>query len=388
MYKVQKFNKIADVGLDIFDKDKFAVSDEVQNPDAVIVRSFKLNDMEIKDKLKAIGRAGAGVNNIPIEKCNNKGVVVFNTPGANANAVKEMVLTGMLLSSRDVVGGIAFAKSLIGKGSEVGPLVEKNKSNFKGWEINNKKLGVIGLGAIGVMVANDANSLGMKVLGYDPFLSVHSAWGLSNDVKPAGNLDTMLLETDIISIHVPLTDNTKGFMNKERFSKIKQGTVLINFSRADIVNEKDLIEALNAGTISCYVTDFPTESLLKHEKVICIPHLGASTSEAEDNCAVMVVEQIQDFLLNGNIKNSVNFPDCFIERSGKYRVVAVNKNVPNIVGQITSVLAKENLNIADMVNKSRGELACTIVDLNEKPSDQLISEIEDINGILNIRLID
>ncbi|MFP4014504.1 MAG: phosphoglycerate dehydrogenase [Chitinispirillaceae bacterium] len=387
MYKIQTLNKISTKGLELFPRDDYEIASEFNNPDAVVLRSFNMNDMEIPGSVQAIARAGAGVNNIPVPKCTERGVVVFNTPGANANGVKELVLTGLLMSSRRLVPGVQWAKSLVGKGDEVPKLVEKGKSNFAGPEIKGKRLGVIGLGAIGVMVANDAEALGMEVTGYDPFISVEAAWGLSRSVKRARGLESLLAESDYISLHVPLTDKTKGMINKERFAIMKNGVRLLNFARGGLVNNSDLIEALNEGTVDTYITDFPDENLLKQEKVLAFPHLGASTPEAEDNCAEMAVNQLRNYLEYGNIKNSVNFPNCEMDFAGETRVIIANRNVPNMVGQITTLLASEKSNISDMINKHKGDLAYNIIDIDGPVSDETLAKLKAIEGVIMARLI-
>ncbi len=387
MYKIQTLNKISPIGLDLFPRDSYEIASEIVNPDAVVLRSFAMHEMEIPASVKSVARAGAGVNNIPVDKYTAKGIVVFNTPGANANGVKELVLAGLLLSSRRLVPGIEWAKTLIGKGDEVGKLVEKGKSEFAGPEIKGKRLGVIGLGAIGVMVANDATALGMEVTGYDPFISVDAAWRLSQNVKQAKSQEALIAESDYITVHVPLTDKTKGMFNKERFATMKRGARLLNFARGDLVNNADLTAALADGTLDAYVTDFPTEDLLKLDKVIAFPHLGASTPEAEDNCAVMAVLQTRGFLEGGNIKNSVNFPDCELDFRSKARIVIANKNIPNMVGQITGVLAAEKINIADMLNKHKGELAYNIIDVDGGIPDGALDKIRGIEGVIMARII-
>jgi len=387
MYKVLTLNNISPVGLDLFPRNKYEVASEIPNPDAVVVRSFEMHKMELPVSLKAVARAGAGVNNIPVDKCTEKGIVVFNTPGANANSVKELVLTGMLISSRRIVEGINWARSLAGKGDEVTKLIEKGKSNFEGPELKGKRLGVIGLGAIGVMVANSAVALGMRVLGYDPFISVDSAWYLSTRVKRAKVLESLLANSDYITIHVPLLDSTKAMINKERFSIMKKGARLLNYSRNGIVNNQDLKAALADGTLAAYITDFPDEDLLKLDNVICLPHLGASTPEAEDNCATMAVSQIRDFLEYGNIKNSVNFPECELNFSGKRRLLVINRNVPNMVGQITTILAQEKINIADMINRHKNNIAYNIIDLDSELTGEHIKKINGIEGVIMVRII-
>jgi D-3-phosphoglycerate dehydrogenase len=387
MFKVQTLNKISSVGLQRLSMDNYEVASEFSTPDAILVRSAKMHDMEMPTSLKAIARAGAGVNNIPLDNCTEKGIVVFNTPGANANAVKELVVASMLLSSRNLVSGINWAKTLIGNGEEVPKLVEKGKSNFVGPELQGKTLGVIGLGAIGMLVANAGDALGMRVVGFDPYISIDSAWSLSQNVEKAISLDSLLNESDYISLHIPLMDSTKEFINKEKFAIMKDGVRILNFARGGLVNAKDLFEAFDSGKVDTFVTDFPDEDLLKHEKVIGIPHLGASTPESESNCAVMAVDQVQDFLENGNIKNSVNFPNCSMPRNGGNRLIIANKNIPRMVGNITTLLADENINIADMLNKNRGDIAYNIIDIDGDISEEQIQKIREIEGIIMTRLL-
>jgi D-3-phosphoglycerate dehydrogenase / 2-oxoglutarate reductase len=386
-FKIQTLNKIASVGLERFPRDTYEIASELPNPDAVVVRSAKMHDMELPLSLKAIGRAGAGVNNIPIEKCTEQGIIVFNTPGANANAVKELALAGLLLSSRRVVPGVEWAKTLIGKGGDVPKLIEDGKSAFAGPEILGKTLGVIGLGAIGVLVANTAQALGMKVIGYDPYISVESAWGLSHMVIRAGGLENLLRQSDYISLHTPLTDTTKGYIGKEKFQMMKKNARLLNFARGGLVNNVDLFEAINEGRISCYVTDFPDEQLLMNDKVISIPHLGASTYESEDNCAIMAVDQVKDYLENGNIKNSVNFPNCEMSRNGGVRILIANKNVPKMIGQITAILAEENINIANMLNRHKDNIAYNIIDIDSDISLAQVEKIKMVDGIIMVRVL-
>lgn len=388
MYKIQTLNKISTRGLAFFPHDKYEYASEIVNPDAILVRSQTMLDMQFPSSLIAIARAGAGVNNIPVDRCSEQGIVVFNTPGANANAVKELVLLGLLISSRKVFQGIAWAKTLSGKGAEVSKLIEKGKSNFEGPEIQGKKLGVIGLGAIGVMVANDAEALGMDVTGFDPFLSVDSAWGLSRTVKKAVSIDSLIAESDYITLHVPLNDTTRGKLNKEKFEIMKKGVRILNFARGEIINNTDLIDALNKGIVDAYVTDFPNDDLLQNDKVIPIPHLGASTPESEENCAVMAVNQTRDYLEYGNIKNSVNFPECILPPSGTQRITIANKNVPNMIGQITPVLAQANINIADMLNKSRKDFAYNIIDIDGAVNETVLEKLKAINGVVMVRIID
>ena len=387
-HQIQTLNKISTKGLDLLPRENYEIASEIPNPDAIILRSFKMHDMELPASLKAVGRAGAGVNNIPIDKCTDKGIVVFNTPGANANSVKELVLMSLFLSSRKVIDGIGWAKGLAGEGAEVPKLIEKGKSQFAGPEIKGKKLGVIGLGAIGVMVANDALALGMEVSGYDPFISVEAAWGLSRDVKRAASLDTLIADSDYITVHVPLNDKTKGLINKDKFALMKKETRLLNFSRGGLVNNEDLKAALANETVAVYVTDFPDEDMVKEPNVIPCPHLGASTPEAEENCATMAVTQVRNYLEYGNIKNSVNFPECEMAPSEKTRIIVANHNVPNMVGQITTVLADAKINIADMLNKSRGDLAYNIIDVSSDVTEADLKKIEAIEGVIMTRLIE
>ncbi|MBZ4645549.1 MAG: D-3-phosphoglycerate dehydrogenase / 2-oxoglutarate reductase [Petroclostridium sp.] len=387
MYNIQTLNKISPLGLELFKEGSYNISDKIDNPDAILVRSYVMHDMELPKSLKAIARAGAGVNNIPIDKCSEKGIVVFNTPGANANAVKELTVAALLLSSRKIIEGIQWAKSLAGEGANVPKLVEKGKADFTGPEILGKKLGVIGLGAIGVMVANAANSLGMEVTGFDPYISVDAAWGLSRNVKKAPDFRSLLENSDYITLHVPLTGETKDLINYDKFSLMKKGVRLLNFSRAELVNNEDLKRAIQEGIVDTYVTDFPSEELLNMEHVIAIPHLGASTPESEDNCAVMAANQLRDFLENGNITNSVNFPSCELNRSSDFRVTVAHKNIPNMVGQISTILAKEQINILNMINRSKGNLAYTIIDAEENIPEDVVCRLQNIEGVLSVRII-
>lgn len=388
MYKIQRLNKIAGKGLEILSQDDYEIASEFRSPDAILVRSAKMHDMEIPDTVKAIARAGAGVNNIPVDACTERGIVVFNTPGANANGVKELALTAMLLSSRGVYDGITWAQGLIGKGDEVPKLIEKGKSQFAGPELAGKTLGVIGLGAIGVMVANAAEALGMKVIGYDPFISVEAAWGLSHTVHRAVGLDSLLSEVDYISLHLPLNDNTRGMINRDKLAMTRKGVRLINLARGGLVNNEHLIEAIEKGTVAAYVTDFPDEELLKTDKVIPMPHLGASTFEAEENCAVMAVRQLKEYLEKGHIKNSVNFPECELALSGKTRLLIANKNVPAMVGKITTILADQGVNIADMINKHKKEIAYNIIDVDAHVDEEQVERMRKIPGVISVRLLE
>ena len=390
MYKIQTLNKISPDGLALFPRDTYEIASEILNPDAVLVRSAKMHDMEIPATVKAIARAGAGVNNIPVPEMTEKGIVVFNTPGANANAVKELVLAALLFSSRPVHKAAEWAKGLIGKGDEIPDLAEKGKSQFVGPEIRGKTLGVIGLGAIGAMVANDAHSLGMNVIGYDPFISVDAAWSLSRGVSKAESLDILLGKADYITIHVPQTNETKGFINAEKLKIMKNGVRILNFARGGLVNNADMIKAVADGKVACYISDFADEEMLKTENVICLPHLGASTPEAEDNCATMAVNQLIDFLENGNIVNSVNFPKCRIDgpipKDG-VRLCIANKNVPNMIGQITGVLAGASLNIESMTNQNRADVAYNLIDVNSAVDESVVNKLKAIDGIITVRAI-
>ncbi|MBL4933720.1 MULTISPECIES: phosphoglycerate dehydrogenase [Clostridium] len=386
MFKINCLNPIANIGLDIF-SDKYEQVDNYNEANAVLVRSASMHDLDIPESLEAIARAGAGVNNIPLDKCAEKGVVVFNTPGANANGVKELVIAGLLLASRDIVGGVNWVGS-VKEEPEVAKLVEKNKSKFAGVEIQGKKLGVIGLGAIGVLVANAANRLGMEVYGYDPFISVDAAWNLSRDIKHSKSLEEIYRECDYITVHVPLTDTTKGMFNKEVFEIMKDGVKILNFSRDSLVNDDDMIEALNSGKVNRYVTDFPNPKVAGTQGVIAIPHLGASTNESEDNCAVMAVKELMEYLENGNIKNSVNYPNCDMGVCTQAGRIAINhKNIPNMLSQFTSTLANENINISDMINKSRGQWAYTMLDIESPATVEIAKKIEEIGGVVKVRII-
>jgi len=387
MYKIMTLNKISAEGLAIFHSNKYEVGEDITNPDVIILRSFDMNDMDLPQSLLAVGRAGTGVNNIPIQRCSEKGIVVFNTPGANANAVKELAIAGLLLVSRDIIQGIAFAESLKGKKAKITDVVEENKKKFAGVEILGKTLGVIGVGKIGVMVANSAVDLGMRVIGYDPFISVESAWGLSREVQRAESLDSLIAGADYISLHTALTDTTYGMINNDKFGRMKKGVRILNFSRGEIVNTDDLSAAIKNGRVKRYVTDFPNDKLLDMENVITIPHLGASTEEAQVNCAVMIAEQIIDFLENGNVKNSVNYPDCRLKRSSDFRLLVMNKNIPNMVGQISTILARADINIDEMLNKSKADYAYNIIDISSPLTDKTIEAINNIDGVVKVRIL-
>ena len=389
MFKIQTLNKIDSEGLQLFPLNSYEIASELPNPDAIVLRSFSMHEMELPCSLKAIARAGAGVNNIPVEKCTGKGIVVFNTPGANANAVKELVIAGMLLASRDIIDSAVWAKTLIGKGDEVPALVEKGKNSFAGQEIKGKTLAVIGLGAIGVLVANAASALNMNVVGYDPYMSVKQALKLSHEVTWVEGIQPLLAQADYVTINVPLTSETKGYINSEKFKMMKDGVRILNFARGGLIDTESLREAIASGKVARYVTDFPDEEMLKMDKVISIPHLGASTQESETNCSIMAVEQIKDFLENGNIKNSVNFPEACMERNGnECRIIIANKNIPNMVSQISSVLASEGINIDNMLNKKYGDIAYNIIDVAQKNVDEAVrAKLENIEGVFMARLI-
>jgi D-3-phosphoglycerate dehydrogenase / 2-oxoglutarate reductase len=385
MYKIQTLNKISHKGLDLLSRDDYDVAGELLNPDGIIVRSFAMHDMELPVSVKGIARAGAGVNNIPVETCTKKGVVVFNTPGANANAVKELVLTGMFLSARKIFDGITWTRSLHGTSDDLNKLVEKEKATYGGTEIKGKKLGIIGLGAIGVMVANDALSLGMEVIGYDPYITVENAWGMDHRVQKSNSLDLLLSEVDYLTMHVPLTDNTKGLINTEKLNLMKKGVKILNFARGGLVNNADLLKAVESGKVGFYVCDFPDEEILANPKIICMPHLGASTEEAEENCAIMAAKQLSSFLETGNIKNSVNFPETDLPFTSSYRVAIANRNIPNMVGQITTILANEKINISDMINKHKGDIAYNIINLDNQLPQNVIDLIKKIDGVVTVR---
>lgn len=381
MKTIKTMNKIAAIGLDQLNKDAFEVSDSIENPDGIMVRSASLHDVEFGDNLKAIVRCGAGVNNIPLDKCAEQGIIVFNTPGANANGVKELTIASLLLASRKVVDGIAWANGLT---ENVAKQVEKGKSAFAGTEIQGKTLGVIGLGAIGGLVANAAKSLGMNVLGCDNYLTVEAAWHLSRSITKASSDEEVFAKADYITLHIPSTEKTRGMINKDSIAKMKDGVKIINLSRADLVNSDDIKEAIESGKVSCYVTDFPTEETINVPGIITTPHLGASTAESEDNCAVMAAHQIEDFLLNGNIKNSVNYPDISMARTEGGRMLVLHKNLPNILSSITTLISDQGINIEHMANRSKGDYACTLVDTLSHLDDEIISKISQGENIIRV----
>jgi len=386
MFKINCLNPISDVGLKNF-SGQYQITADIKEADGVLVRSASMHEMEIPESLLAVARAGAGVNNIPLDKCAEKGVVVFNTPGANANGVKELVLAGMLLAARDVTGGIDWVKASADN-ADIAKAAEKEKKNFAGTEIMGKKLGVIGLGAIGVKVANAAVSLGMDVYGYDPYLSVNAAWNLSRSVKHVLNVDDIYAECDYITIHVPLLDSTKGMINAVSIAKMKEGVVILNFARDLLANENDVLEGIASGKISRYVSDFPNPTTAGQKGCIVIPHLGASTEESEDNCAVMAVEEIMDYLENGNIRNSVNYPACDMGVCAKAgRVAIFHKNIANMITQFTAEFGKAGINISDMTNKSRGDVAYTMLDVESRPTKEIIGALEKIDGVFRVRIV-
>ena len=388
MFKIQTLNNISALGLDRLPRDRYEVGSSVTAPDALLLRSADLHKQEIPRTVKAIGRAGAGTNNIPVKAMSERGVPVFNAPGANANAVKELVLAGMLLAARNLAPAIEFVRGLKGDDAVLHKLVEDGKKKFVGMELPSRALGVIGLGAIGVKVANAALDLGMEVHGFDTAITVQNAWQLHPGVRQASSVDDLVSKAQFLSVHVPLLDATRGFIHYDRLRLMKRPGVLLNFARAEIVDESAVLRALEDGTLHAYACDFPSERLQGHPKVIATPHLGASTNEAEDNCAVMVADQLREFLEVGNIRNSVNFPDAVLGKSQNlYRLCIANANVPNMVGQITTALAKRNLNIADLLNKSRGELAYTLVDVDSAVPPQLEEELRAIHGVLAVRVI-
>ena len=386
MFQYKCLNPISQTGLGLFGEE-YKQTEDLNNADAVLVRSAKMHDMELPEHVKVIARAGAGVNNIPVDACAEKGIVVFNTPGANANGVKELVLAGMLLASRDIVGGIEWVVHEEDK-EHIDKLAEKQKKQFAGCEISGKKLGIIGLGAIGAMVANSATHLGMEVYGYDPFISIDAAWNLSRTIKHSKSLDEIYSQCDYITIHVPLTDNTRKMIDREAFTKMKDGVVLLNFARDLLVDEEALIEALDSGKVKKYVTDFANPLVAGRQGILVTPHLGASTEESEENCAVMAVKEVRDFLENGNIKNSVNFPNCDMGTCVAVgRITIAHKNIPNMISQFTKILGSEGLNIADMTNKSRGGYAYTIIDLESAASKEALDELRAIEGVSKVRVI-
>ncbi len=387
MYKILTLNNISVAGLDRLPRDQYEVASELSHPDAILLRSYKMHDMAVPESVRAIGRAGAGVNNIPVQQMTAQGIPVFNAPGANANAVKELVLAGALMAARNLGQAWRFATALEGQDAEISKQVESGKKDFVGFELPGRTMGVIGLGAIGVKVANACRALGMKVIGYDPTITVQSAWKLASEVEQALSVDDLLSKSDFVTFHVPLTDATRNMINADRLKLMKRGSVLLNFARNGIIDDDAAVAALDSGHLYAYVCDFPSNLLKEHPRVITLPHLGASTKEAEDNCAIMVAEQVRDYLENGNILNSVNFPSINLPRNGGFRIAVVNNNVPNMVGQISTDLAAEGLNILDMLNKSRDDVAVTLLDVDRQPSQSLLDTLGSIDGVLSVRTL-
>jgi len=387
MYKVLTLNNISATGLDRLPRESYEVASEISHPDAILLRSFNMHEMDLPETVRAVGRAGAGVNNIPIDKMTERGVVVFNAPGANANAVKELVVAGMLSASRNLFQGWEYARNLEGSDSEIHKQVEAGKKNFAGFELPGRTLGVVGLGAIGVRVANAAIALGMRVIGYDPTITVHSAWQMSSAVEQAMSIDDLLARSDYVTFHVPLVEATRHMINRERLKAMRDNVVILNFARNGIVDDEAVCEAINEGKVYAYVCDFPSNLLKNHPRVICLPHLGASTREAEDNCAIMVADQIRDYLEAGVIRNSVNFPEVDLPRAGVQRLTVVNRNEPDLVANISHVLGKGSVNIAHMINESRGDVAYTVVDVDQPLAESVIEEMKTIDGLLNFRVI-
>ena len=387
MYKIQTLNNISVAGLDRLPRNDYEVASEMAHPDAILVRSAKMHDMELPDTVKAIGRAGAGVNNIPVDKMTEKGIAVFNAPGANANAVKELVIAGMLIAARNIGQAWKFATGLEGDDATISKEVEAGKKNYVGVELPGRTLGVIGLGAIGVQIANAAHALGMKVVGYDPTITVKSAWKLESQVEQALSVDDLLSRADFVTFHVPLNEHTANMINEERLKLMPDRAVILNFARNGIVDDQAVVKALDSGKIYAYVCDFPSNLLKDHARCITLPHLGASTTEAEENCAIMVADQVREYLENGNVLNSVNFPEINLPRNEGYRLAVVNSNVPNMVGQVSTDLANAGLNIIDMLNKSRNDLAVTLIDVDKPVDPAVIEKIEAIQGVLSVRCL-
>ena len=385
MFKVLTLNHIAVEGLRRLPRERYEVASEIAHPDAILLRSFNMHDMDIPDTVAAIGRAGAGTNNIPVDAMSGRGVPVFNAPGANANAVKELAIAAMLIGARNMCNARDYVKALTETGAALNKAVEAGKKQFAGFELPGKTLGVIGLGAIGVEVANAALDLGMKVVGFDPAITVRNAWQLQSGVEQEETLDQLFQHADFVTVHVPLIDATRNLVNADRLSLMNNGSVLINFARAGVVDDNAALAVLDSGKLNAFVTDFPTPELIAHPKVVALPHLGASTSEAEENCAIMVAENVKDYLENGNIRHSVNFPEARLPRLDAWRISVANANVPNMVGQISTDLANAGLNIEDLLNKSVGDFAYTIVDVNKEPTAELLAEIRAIDGVLTLR---
>ena len=388
MYKIQTLNKIDQEGLRVFPTSTYEIANEFADPDAIVLRSFSMHEMEIPSSVKAIARAGAGVNNIPIPKCTEKGIVVFNTPGANSNGVKELVIAALLLASRDIIGGVQWAKTLSGEGDKVPALIEKGKASFGGTEIKGKTLAVIGLGAIGVLVANAALGLGMKVIGYDPYMTVDNAWNLHHDVKGTKSIESMMAQADFVTLQIPLMDATRGFINEEKLKMMKKGVKILNFARGELVIDADLKKAFEEEIVAAYFTDFPNADLLNMKGVVSIPHLGASTNESEVNCAIMAAEQIRSFFENGNIRNSVNFPATEMDRSNGARILVTYKHIPAITNQINSILENEGVKVDNMLNKNKNEISYSIIDTKDNSvSSEIVSKIKAIEGVFMARVL-
>ena len=387
MYKIKTFNNISEKGLNRLPAAEFDINPDHDTPDAIILRSYKLHDYPVPDSLLAVGRAGAGTNNVPVAKMSEKGIPVFNAPGANANAVKELVIAGMLLACRNICQAWDYARNVEGTPEEQNKAVEDGKKKYVGYELPGRTLGVVGLGAIGVYVANAAVALGMRVVGFDPTITVKSAWRMSAEVQEMPSIDELVKQSDFVSFHVPLLDSTRGLLNADRIASMKNGAVVLNFARDGIVDDSDVIQALDSGKLSAYVSDFPSPGLKAHDKVITLPHLGASTAEAEENCAIMVADQLKDFLENGNIHNSVNFPAIKLARIGEVRLAIANENRPDMVAQISHVLGQAGVNIHHMRNESRGDIAYTLMDLDNSIDDNAMAQIKAVDGVLSARQI-
>lgn len=387
MYKILTLNNISTAGLDRLPREHYEVASEISHPDAILLRSYKMHDMEIPETVQAIGRAGAGVNNIPVDKMTEKGIPVFNAPGANSNAVKELVIAGMLMAARNIGPAWKFATSLEGKDAEITKAVEAGKKNFVGFELPGRTLGVVGLGAIGVKICNAAHDLGMNVVGFDPSITVKSAWKLKADVEQALSIDDLLSRADFVTFHVPLNEHTANMINEERIRLMPDNAVVLNFARNGIVDDEAVVQALDDGKLYGYVCDFPSNLLKDHPRCLTLPHLGASTREAEENCAIMVADEVRAWLEDGNIANSVNFPEINMPHGENPRLVVVNSNVPNMLGQISTDLAEAGLNIMDMLNKSRGDIAVTLIDLEAQPTQSVLDKIAAVDGVLSVRCL-
>ena len=388
MFKILTYNNISRAGLDRFPDEQYQVGAQIDSPDAVMLRSFNLHEQVIPASLKAVGRAGAGVNNIPVAEYTQRGIPVFNAPGANSNAVAELAIAGMLLAARNIVPALNFVRDLKGSDESLNEQIENEKKHFAGFELSGKTLGVLGLGAIGVKVANSSAALGMNIIGFDPFMSLENAWKLTSSAEQAISIDDLTSRSDLISLHIPLNDKTKNLISEEHIKRIKKGAILLNFSRAGVVDEAAVLAALDSGALLAYVCDFPTGALINHPRAIALPHLGASTEEAEDNCAAMVADQLREFLEHGTIRNSVNFPEVVVTPSGDgFRLSIANENKPGVVGHISSILGEAGLNILDLLNKSRGDYAYTLVDIHAAASEEVVEQLRAIDGVLSVRVI-